>query len=107
MQYHSGGHDGSIDAIYAIRMRHIVLRRQEYVRLAAERGLMHDFGSLPQAVFLPMSEQVDVNGHHSDATCRLHARAALCADADDWQCQRREGSVRASRTGGSDAVPSC
>jgi len=71
VQYHFGGRDGLIDAIFAIRMRHIVMRRQECIHQAEERGLTDDLGSLLEAVFLPMSEQIDANGHHSYARLLL------------------------------------
>ncbi|MGJ3627255.1 IS5 family transposase [Sphingomonas sp. MMS24-JH45] len=44
--------------------------------------------------------------HQVDALYRLH-RPSLCPDADGRQCQRREGSARASRTSPSHALPAC
>lgn len=71
VQYHFGGREGLIDAIFAIRMRHIVARRSALVARAAELGLGDDLASLLEAVFLPMSEQIDEAGQHSYARLLL------------------------------------
>ncbi|WP_294313244.1 TetR/AcrR family transcriptional regulator [uncultured Sphingomonas sp.] len=92
VQYHFGGREGLIDAVFAIRMRHIVARRQECIRLAEERGLMDDLSSLLEAVFLPMSEQVDANGHHSYARLLLQYTTRIGFDP-----QRRDDPFNARR----------
>lgn len=80
VQYHFGGREGLLDAIFALRMRAIEARRRELVNRADEGGLDSDLSALVAAVFIPMSEQIDEAGRHSYARLLLQYTSRIGFD---------------------------
>lgn len=95
VQYHFGGRDGLIDAIFAVRMRQIRMRRAYLIDLIAENGLDQDLSALIEAVFIPMSEQIDDEGRHSYARFLLQytSRAGFDPSRPDDPFNLRRGLV--------------
>ncbi|MFT3965442.1 MAG: TetR/AcrR family transcriptional regulator [Sphingobium sp.] len=80
VQYHFGSREGLIDAIFALRMRIIQARRRELVDIAGTRGLADNLACLVEAVFIPMSEQIDRAGRHSYARMLLQYTSRIGFD---------------------------
>ena len=75
VQYHFGGLEGFIEAIFKVRLRRVEARRQALLDIAIESDLMADLPALLETVFLPMAEQVDEEGRHSYARFRLQHKS--------------------------------
>jgi AcrR family transcriptional regulator len=67
VQYHFGDLDGLVRAIFTLRLRWIHHRRAELLNHAGELGLFGDVSALLEALFVPLSEQLDDDGQHSYA----------------------------------------
>ncbi|MET0239279.1 MAG: helix-turn-helix domain-containing protein [Sphingobium sp.] len=80
VQYHFGGREGLVDAIFAIRMRSIEARRSELLARAQDRGRGDDLACLVEAIFVPMSEQIDEDGRHSYARLLLQYTSRIGYD---------------------------
>ncbi len=75
VQYHFGGLEGLIEAIFKVRLHRVEARRKALLDIAAERGLSDNLQALLETVFLPMAEQVDEEGRHSYARFRLQHKS--------------------------------
>jgi len=80
VQYHFGSREGLLDAIFALRMRNIQARRLELMGQAEAQGLDRDLACLIEAVFIPMSEQIDEAGRHSYARLVLQYTSRIGFD---------------------------
>jgi len=67
VQYHFGDLDGLIRAIFTLRLRWIHQRRADLLERADTLGLLGSIDALLEALFVPLSEQVDDEGRHSYA----------------------------------------
>ncbi len=93
VQYYFGNRAGLIEAIFALRMRRINQRRQYCVQRMDALGLQNDLASILEAIFVPLSEQIDESGRHSYARLLLQYASRLDydpADPDDPFNARRE-----------------
>lgn len=68
VQYHFGGRDGLMGAIYAKRLPLIDARRSELLEAARSGGCEPDLRALLDCLFRPLFEQVDERGRHSYAS---------------------------------------
>lgn len=68
VQYHFGGRDELIRAIYAKRLPLIDARRRQLLDAARSHSRTPDLGSLLDCLFRPLLEQVDAGGRHSYAS---------------------------------------
>lgn len=67
VQYHFGDLEGLIRAIFTLRLRWIHERRAKLLARATAQGLERDVEALLEALFVPLAEQLDDEGHHSYA----------------------------------------
>lgn len=67
VQYHFGDLNGLIRAIFTLRLRWIHERRAALLGRAEELGLIENVDALLEALFVPLSEQLDETGRHSYA----------------------------------------
>lgn len=67
VQYHFGDLDGLIRAIFTLRLRWIHQRRADLLARAEALGLLGNVDALLEALFVPLSEQVDDQARHSYA----------------------------------------
>jgi AcrR family transcriptional regulator len=83
VQYHFGDLDGLIRAIFSIRLRWIHERRAMLLDRARSLGLIDDVDALLEALFVPLAEQIDADGHHSYARFWLQYTARPGYDASN------------------------
>ncbi|MDT3442920.1 helix-turn-helix domain-containing protein [Pseudofrankia sp. BMG5.37] len=67
IQYHFGSKEGLIKAIIRSRAERIEQRRAELLVDAAAAGRLSDVGTLVEAMFLPVADQVDAAGQYTFA----------------------------------------
>jgi AcrR family transcriptional regulator len=67
VQYHFGDLDGLVRAIFTLRLRWIHQRRADLLARAGDLRLLGSVHALLEALFVPLSEQVDDEGRHSYA----------------------------------------
>lgn len=94
VQYHFGDRAGLIAAIFGMRRRAIVNRRQQLYSVAKERGLLDDVSALLEIVFLPVSEQVDDEGHHSYGRFLLQFLSRIEFDPTDEEPFNPHGDLK-------------
>lgn len=80
VQYHFGDLNGLIVAIFTLRLRWIHERRADLLSRAKAMGLIGDLPTLLEALFVPLSEQLDDDGRHSYARFWLQYTARLDYD---------------------------
>ncbi len=71
VQYHFGSKAGLVQAILALRLRWIDVRRSMLLAEAERQGLSSSIAALVEILYLPVAEQIDENGRHSFARFRL------------------------------------
>ena len=81
VQYHFGDLDGLIRAIFTLRLRWIHHRRADLLARADSLGLLGNIDALLEALFVPLSEQIDREAHHSYARFWLQYGARPGYDA--------------------------
>jgi AcrR family transcriptional regulator len=67
VQYHFGSREKLIEAIFAVRLRSIERRQRELLDIASKRQLLDRPIALFELMFLPIAEQMDLEGRHSYA----------------------------------------
>jgi len=67
VQYHFGGKEQLIEAVFSARYQFIIKRRTELLQIAGSKGLLGSTEAVLEIIYLPIAEQVDANGAHSFA----------------------------------------
>jgi AcrR family transcriptional regulator len=67
VQYHFGGREGLIEAIFAVRLRSIERRQRQLLEIASDLDLLDEPVAIFEMMFLPIAEQMDEEGRHSYA----------------------------------------
>lgn len=67
VQYHFGGREGLIEAVFATRYQIITDRRSHLLQQASSAGIKDSVEGLLEIIYLPIAEQIDSEGNHSFA----------------------------------------